>query len=248
MIVIEIPSQGIVNIIADSKKYNDKYENLLDNESNTVTTFMLPYNNITNFNDICNNNFSNITGLNLMFNKIIELSPNIEILKNLRSLNLQNNDISSLPLGISQLLNLEELNLSNNKLEGIPDSLYDLVNLKQLYLNNNAIKYLSDRIGDLINLERFDIYNNSIVEIPESILNLLNLKYLSLGGVKDIPDKMKNLSSLPKLTHLSYSNYIISLTIYPGSEIKYLNIYDNKLCRFVCSQSLNYNLSEFKDH
>lgn len=84
-----------------------------------------------------------LTTLNLMDNKLIELTDNIYKLTNLTELILFNNNLIELPNGISSLTNLTKLYLNKNQLVELPKEISSLTNLTNLSLLENTDLILS---------------------------------------------------------------------------------------------------------
>ncbi len=84
-----------------------------------------------------------LLGLNLAYNRLRSLPPEIGKLKRLRTLILTFNDLTELPSEIGQLTNLETLFVAgwhrSNSLRRLPDEIKHLGNLKQLDLRGNPI-------------------------------------------------------------------------------------------------------------
>ena len=66
------------------------------------------------------------SSLDLSYNELKSLPPEISQLTNLTSLDLSYNQLSVLPPEIENLLRLETLDLENNKLAQLPRQIFDL--------------------------------------------------------------------------------------------------------------------------
>lgn len=124
-----------------------------------------------------------LTELNMGFNKITALSPDVGLYLKLTCLDLRNNGLSSLPAELCSLQALRELILSYNRLTEIPHSVYNLKKLEILFLNDNQVSTLDpsslQRLGVLATL---DLQNNNISQVPPELGNCTSLKSLQLGG------------------------------------------------------------------
>jgi len=78
-----------------------------------------------------------LRGSEIENNKIDELSPNINKLKNLYILSLDNNQLTELPNSFGELDKLEEITLDNNNLHSLPPSIFQLPDLVTLSLKGN---------------------------------------------------------------------------------------------------------------
>ncbi|XP_076463206.1 leucine-rich repeat-containing protein 40-like [Babylonia areolata] len=121
--------------------------------------------------------------LNLGFNKITSLSPDISLFLKITCLDLRNNGLSSLPAEMSSLQALRELTLSCNRFTEIPPSVYELKKLEILFVNDNQVCAVDpsglQRLGVLATL---DLQNNNISQVPPELGNCTSLKSLQLGG------------------------------------------------------------------
>ncbi|OAL32638.1 hypothetical protein AYO22_00251 [Fonsecaea multimorphosa] len=80
----------------------------------------------------------------------------------LKRLDLVYNQLEALPPEIGQLKNLEHLDVSFNQLTELPEEIGMLTNLKQLLLFNNHIQTLCYELGFLYKLEVLGIYGNPL--------------------------------------------------------------------------------------
>ena len=88
------------------------------------------------------------------------------------TLDLSYNSIFELPPQIGELQILRELRCSINKISIIPPQIGRLQRLRRLYLNGNRIKKLPDEIGKLQLLEEFTLSENSLEDLPKTIANI----------------------------------------------------------------------------
>ncbi|OAP63293.1 hypothetical protein AYL99_02520 [Fonsecaea erecta] len=80
----------------------------------------------------------------------------------LKRLDLVYNQLEALPPEIGQLKNLEHLDVSFNQLTELPEEIGMLTNLKQLLLFNNHIQTLCYELGFLYKLEMLGVYGNPL--------------------------------------------------------------------------------------
>jgi CCR4-NOT transcription complex subunit 6 len=80
----------------------------------------------------------------------------------LKRLDLVYNNLTSLPPDIGYLKNLEHLDVSFNQLTELPEEIGMLTNLKHLLLFNNHIQTLCYELGFLFKLEMLGIYGNPL--------------------------------------------------------------------------------------
>ena len=155
--------------------------------------------------------------LNLGFNQLQALPPEIGQLSNLTKLDLWHNDLQALPPEIGQLSSLIHLNLStddhlpvmwNNHLQALPPEIGQLSSLTHLDVENNRLQVLPPEIGQLSNLTYLNLAGNRLQALPPEIGQLSNLSELDLSGnrLQALPPEIGQLSNLTKLilweTHL----------------------------------------------
>lgn len=99
------------------------------------------------------------------FNKITSLPAEIGRLKRLRVLNVNSNRLTKLPPELGRLEQLEEINASENMLEGIPNSVALCPVLRVLKLANNNLKTIPYELADLLTLEDITCENNPNLEM-----------------------------------------------------------------------------------
>ncbi|MEG4287624.1 leucine-rich repeat domain-containing protein [Microcoleus sp. C2C3] len=149
---------------------------------------------------------SNLTELNLNWNKITDITP-LSALTNLTYLNLNYNQITDIT-GLSALTNLTYLSLSANPITDIT-GLSALTNLTYLDLSANQITDITG-LSALTNLTDLNLFGNQITDIT-GLSALTNLTYLNLyqNQITDIT----GLSALTNLTDLALGhNQIIDIT------------------------------------
>ncbi len=112
---------------------------------------------------------SGATELNLSFNELSTLPPEIGQLTSLTKLNLGNNQLSTLPPELLQLTSLTMLGLSFNELSTLPPEIGQLTNLTELYLINNQLTTLPPEIGQLTKLEALRLDDNPLTSPPYEI-------------------------------------------------------------------------------
>ncbi len=167
---------------------------------------------------------SNLTELNLNWNKITDITP-LSALTNLTYLNLNYNQITDIT-GLSALTNLTYLSLSANPITDIT-GLSALTNLTYLDLSANQITDITG-LSALTNLTDLNLFGNQITDIT-GLSALTNLTYLNLyqNQITDIT----GLSALTNLTDLALGhNQIIDITGLSGlTNLTLLDIEINQI-------------------
>ncbi|MEH2062249.1 MAG: COR domain-containing protein [Nostoc sp.] len=171
------------------------------------------------------------TELNLSFNQLSSLPPEISQLSNLTTLFLHNNQLNSLPPEISQLSNLRTLSLYNNQLNSLPPEISQLSNLTRLLLSFNQLSSLPPEISQLSNLITLSLSNNQLSSLPPEISQLSKLTelYLDNNQLSSLPPEISQLS---KLTELYLDNNQLSSLppeISQLSNLTVLYLHNNQL-------------------
>ena len=176
--------------------------------------------------------FKDIKVLDLSYNKIISIPPEIGQLVNLQVLNLSNNNLTSIPPELGQLVNLQELDLSYNQLTSIPTEIGQLTNLQVLSLYRNKLTYIPPEIGQLVNLQVLNLSWNKLISVRDAdIGKLVNLKELCLSH-NELTSIPKELEQLVNLQYLYLAvNQLTSIPPELGQLINlhYLILYDNPI-------------------
>jgi Leucine-rich repeat (LRR) protein len=174
-----------------------------------METLKLRQTNLQNIEEINLKNQVNLKHLDLSFNNLTFLSPDILlytprleyldlssnslsefkiVLNNLRHLNLDNNQIEQIDEVLWDFFLIEIFKMANNKLKVYPYFDKTQVNVSEsdtfleIHLNNNQInkiEYFSVIVGNL-KLLNFESNSISLIE-PDAFLNCRSLEYLSLA-------------------------------------------------------------------
>ena len=94
------------------------------------------------------------------FNKISSIPPEIGRLKRLRRLILNSNRLTAIPPELGRLAQMDEIVLSENMLEVVPQTLSLCAVLRILKLQNNRLRTLPFELSDVLTLEEIDCSNN----------------------------------------------------------------------------------------
>jgi len=173
----------------------------------------------------------NLTELDISSNQLSSLPPEIKELKNLTTLIISGNQLSSLPPEISELKNLTILDISGNQLISLPPEITELKNLTQLNIRSNQLSSLPPEIKELKNLTQLNIRSNQLSSLPPEISELKNLTQLNISD-NQLTSLPPEIAELKNLTILDISGN--QLTPLPSeiTELKNLttlNISDNQL-------------------
>lgn len=106
--------------------------------------------------------------LKASFNLITEVPTEIGKLKRLRKLSLNGNRIRTLPAEVGRLEMLEELIVSENQLDEMPHTLSTMAMLRVLKLQNNNLRTIPYELVDVVTLEEIDFSGNeSLSMVPK---------------------------------------------------------------------------------
>ena len=131
--------------------------------------------------------------LDLQWNKLREIPPNLLELPSLNELNLSHNDLINIPDVPEWSASLLVLDLSYNRLSSLPNSAVAPA-LRNLNISNNRFRIVPHCVCSFINLSTLNIAHNSeIVALPSELGRLKkNLLILNLEGLNDLNDPPKS--------------------------------------------------------
>ncbi|WP_448697836.1 TIR domain-containing protein [Mucilaginibacter sp. AW1-3] len=205
-------------------------------------------------NNIDFDKIKDIEELDLSYNNISEIIPEISkltklkilklhschlksipkelfLLKELRCLDLGWNEISKLPPGIEELKHLEILDLEHNNLSQFPIGICQLLNLQHLELGSNKIPSISPRINNLTCLKTLRIDNNVLSTVPYEIGGLKNVWSFNFEGNQ--LDSLPNcFFDLPLLKELKLDdNQLTKLpdSVFQLTALEHLELKNNRL-------------------
>ncbi|KAI9294631.1 RNI-like protein [Neoconidiobolus thromboides FSU 785] len=207
-------------------------------EQKEITKLYLNDNQLKNIDERIMENFKELIVVDLMNNRIQEITTKVDGFFNLKILNLSHNKLQHLPQELFNL-KLTELNLSHNEIQ---DFNYNILNkeinetLVTLNLSNNFITNIHDSINQLNKLVNLDLSNNKLQQLPIEIKELQSLTTLNLkrNRLESIPF-FEYESKLNKLNYLDCSfNRIKELQSNNNnnstySQLKQLNLSNNQL-------------------
>ena len=111
---------------------------------------------------------STLVDLDVSFNNIAELPPQLSELKSLEKLAVFGNELSSFPESFCNLANLRELDVRRNKLTDLT-SVYALPNLQRLQADYNEVVTLDAQIGAKVRVFRILSPKSSLIECPNKL-------------------------------------------------------------------------------
>lgn len=118
--------------------------------------------------------------------------------KELLKLNISFNRVEYLPPELGDLQLLLELNCSCNKLDTLPAQIGKLKQLTHLKCNGNAITHLPNELGNCSALEEVYASENRLTRFPVSVGQLQNLRILRLqdNQLHSIPSELADIETL----------------------------------------------------
>lgn len=121
--------------------------------------------------------------LNVSFNSIKYLPPELGDLMRLRELNVACNAVPRLPSQLGKLRNLEVLKVNGNKLTQLPDTLGNCTKLEEIVASENALTSFPDTVGKLTHLRLLRLQNNNLRAIPYQIAHVsATLREVDVSG------------------------------------------------------------------
>ncbi|XP_076871905.1 volume-regulated anion channel subunit LRRC8E [Brachyhypopomus gauderio] len=133
--------------------------------------------------------------LDLSWNRIRRLPPQVCYCTKLRLLDLSHNQLTSLPHEIGILQSLWHFSVAYNSVEVLPDELFSCKRLRTLDLGNNSIASLSARIGNLAHLVNLQLKGNRLESLPMEIVDCSLLRLTGLivedGLLDTLPSDVK---------------------------------------------------------
>lgn len=132
--------------------------------------------------------------LNLSFNEIKEIPPQIGVLALLQELNCASNEIEELPDEIGRCERLKILNVSGNKLDTLPDGIGGCKNLEVINARDNRIQLLPASLGKLSHLHTLSCPGNRLKSLPLELCSCValdNLDVTSNDTLEMVPDQLK---------------------------------------------------------
>ena len=129
--------------------------------------------------------FSQLTLLRASYNGISYVSNEVGKLASLNMLDLNHNHIGWLPDEIGDLSALTHLDVSCNRLQKLPKSLGQLSELKHLSLNINQLREIPASIASLSKLFSLDLRSNPLVQLPSELMQLTSLSYFKFDKSND---------------------------------------------------------------
>ena len=143
----------------------------------------------------------NLTALYLHGNQLTILPPKLFQLTKLTVLYLPHNRLASIPVEIAQLTNLTEFYLWGNQLSSLPTEVFQLTKLTGLYLGSNQFSSLPPEIARLDKLTTLHIDNNNLSILPNEIIKLNHLARFNLSGnqLTSLPPELFALKNLTEL-------------------------------------------------
>ncbi|KAJ8408474.1 hypothetical protein AAFF_G00258880 [Aldrovandia affinis] len=188
-----LPSQAKVNVHAirtlKTLNYSEKQEASIPDEvfdavdSSPVTSVNFSKNLLTALPTRIVELKDTLSDMNLGFNKLISLPPNVSMLKHLVQIDLRNNLLTSLPMEMEALAKLQAIILSFNRFKVFPDVLYKLKTLDTILMCNNQVGGIDPaQLKGLEKLSTLDLQNNDIMQVPPELGNCTSLRALMLDG------------------------------------------------------------------
>ncbi|CAM9404182.1 unnamed protein product [Chrysoparadoxa australica] len=124
--------------------------------------------------------------LDVSFNNLEFLPPELGDLLLLRSLNLSCNKLDALPVEIGKCTRLKVLKVNGNYLEALPSEIGKCILLEELIVSENKIAELPVSLAGLQGLHILNAANNCLTSIPYQLGAVESLEMIDLAGNKDL--------------------------------------------------------------
>ena len=173
----------------------------------------------------------NAVSLDLSFNQLRYLPPEIGQLTRLQSLYLNDNELGQIPPELGRLTNLKYLDLFSNDLNQLPPEIGQLKKIQSLNLSCNYLSQLPPEIGQLTSLQYLDLRDNHLIRVPPEIGQLTSLQSLNLSfsRLSQLPSEIGQLTNLKSLNlNFSRLNYL-SPEIGRLTSLQFLDLSNNQL-------------------
>ncbi|XP_078673421.1 uncharacterized protein LOC144912269 [Branchiostoma floridae x Branchiostoma belcheri] len=134
--------------------------------------------------------FKDVVTLDLSYNKIARITPDIADMRSLEVLLLKENLIKSLPLKMASLVKLRRADLSNNRLvKAVPEVLLGMNNLEELDLSGNQLTTFPEK-PRLKRVTKLNLARNRFVSFPKAVLGMRALIELdvSFNTIREMTD------------------------------------------------------------
>lgn len=130
--------------------------------------------------------------LDISYNKISVIPPEIGEMQMLRELKASFNVITLIPSEIGKLKRLRKLTLNSNKLKTLPPEVGRLEMLEELIVSENNLEEMPGSIAKMSMLRVLKLQNNDLKSIPYELVDVVTLEELDFSG-------NPNLTMVPKL-------------------------------------------------
>ncbi|KFV77509.1 Leucine-rich repeat-containing protein 2 [Struthio camelus australis] len=125
----------------------------------------------------------NLKVLNVSFNNLKSVPPELGDCENLEKLDLSGNlEITELPFELSNLKQVTVVDVSANKFPSIPICVLRMSNLQWLDISSNNLKDLPQDIDRLDQLQTLLLQKNKLTYLPRALVNMPKLSLLVVSG------------------------------------------------------------------
>ncbi|CAM9937415.1 unnamed protein product [Ectocarpus sp. 12 AP-2014] len=124
--------------------------------------------------------------LNVSFNNIEYLPPELGDLVLLKELDISCNKIEALPLEVGKCIRLRKLKANGNYVEGVPAELGHCSLLEELILSENKLEEIPGSLANLKALRVLRLQNNRLKTLPYALGAVITLEELDCAGNADL--------------------------------------------------------------
>ncbi len=126
---------------------------------------------------------------------------------NLQLLDLSKNRLVEIPPELGMLKNLKKLILFKNKIESLPPQIGELENLQELIINQNELVTLPEEIGNLKKLRYIDMWSNNITRLPGSMAEMYALEEVDLRVIVMTQSEQEQIKDLLQNTEVKMDSH-----------------------------------------
>ena len=241
---IEFPNEELYKLPSNFLDLNHlRYINLKGNQINShqlsfhnfseLQTLILDENSLLVFPDI--RGCALLQNLDLSYNHIQHVPPEIGDHKLLQKLNLSFNKISTLPTTIGDLRDLQEFIFCDNLIQSLPEEITNCHNLETLCGFKNYIRTLPQNINKMTSLRFLELDDNEIESLPDNICYLSQLTKINLqeNFLLSLPEKFGELSNLSNLDVSCNQLLCLPSSLSKLCSLKSIHFTDNPFLSFL---------------
>lgn len=171
-----------------------------------------------------------LVSLNVSFNSIEHLPPELGDLQMLRELNVSCNRLSEIPKQIGKLRQLQVLRINGNKLKVVPPEVGSCTKLVQVFAGENRLQTFPTTVSNLRELEYLGLSNNDLTHLPAELCLATKLERIDLGnnpGIQHmVPFELQDNSHFIKWICDNFHRHSLEFGVIEASNRSYQGMID----------------------